>query len=335
MAGFAEVSVISVCVPVHNGARFLPRLFSCLADQLYRDFEVVVVDDGSTDGSADVAERLLAHHGLRGRVIRTPNQGSARARDLACSSARAAIIATLDCDDWWEPNYLADMVAALGTHPGTDLVYCDLLEIFPDGRTLLKSKVATWIELSRATRNGDVYGFARGAFFSMMLSGQVLFPSCTMYTRELYRRTGGYAAVLPDLPTSLDWSFGLRAARTGSVAFLNRPLLRKYVRVDSVSNASFVKTESSTMRILEELLRDSTLQPDERRIGRRYGALVSSWCAYESWATHKKQIEAMKWAYTSLRFWPNWDAAKVAVKSLIPRSLVDWVRSGRPTFPRS
>ena len=323
----AHSSAVSVCVPVHNGVEFLPRLFSCLADQRCRDFEVIVADDGSTDGSADEAERLLAYYGLNGRVIRTASQGSARARDTACSSGRAAIIATLDCDDWWEPNYLSDMLAALRVHPGTDLVYCDLLEIFPDGRTLLKSTIATWVELSQASRDGDVYGFSRGAFFRMLLQGHVLFPSCTMYTADLYRRTGGYAAVLPELPTSLDWSFGLRAARIGSVAFLNRPLLHKYARADSVSNASFLKTASSSIRVLDEVLRDTTLQPEERRIARRYGALVSGWCAYESWATHKKQIQALKWAFTSWRFCPNGNAVKVAAKSLIPRELVDWARS--------
>lgn len=327
MIELSAAPVVSVCVPIHNGMRFLQRLFFCLANQSYRDFEVVAVDDGSTDGSGEEACRLLAHFGLRGRVTRIPNRGSALARDAACALAEGSIIATLDCDDCWEPNYLAEMSAALRGHPGTDLVYCDFLEVFPDGRERVKSRAVSWVRLSDATRDGDLYNFARGAFFIMLLQGQVLFPSCTVYSKELYQRAGGYAAILPDLPTSLDWSFGLRAARVGSVAFLNRPLLRKIQRNDSVSNTSFVKTATSTIRILEEVLRDQTLSPEERQIARCYGARVSSWCAYEFWATHKKQRQAFEWVCASLRFRPNWEVVKIGAKALIPRPMVDWIRS--------
>lgn len=317
---------ISVCMPVFNGAAFLPRAFSCLAGQEFRDFEVVIVDDGSTDGSEDEARRLLAHHRLEGRVIRTENRGNARARDLACESSAAQLIAPLDCDDWWDPRYLREMLAVQRSRGGIDLVYCDLLEIFPDGREILKSGVATWIDTSQADRAADAHVFRRGAFFKMLLRGQVLFPSCTLYRKTLYREVGGYAAELPELPTSLDWYFGLRAARAGTVAFLGRALLQKYARADSVSNASFIKTASSSVRILEAILRDPTLQPEERRNARWRGALISRHCAHESWATHRNQGEAMKWICRALGFEWNWKAIQLATKILIPRVLIEKLR---------
>ena len=319
---------ISVCMPVCNGARFLPRALYSLRDQGFRDFEVVVVDDGSTDGSADEAERLLALYDLTGRVIRTPNRGSARARDTACVAARAPIIATLDCDDWWAPDYLADMLAVLHAHREIDLVYCDLLEEFPDGREILKSDVAKWIELPRVPCEGDVYRFTRGEFFAMLLCGQVLFPSCTMYTKTLYEHCGGYAATLPHLTTSLDWDFGLRASRLATVAFLKRPLLRKYARADSVSHASFIRTGTSSIRVLQAVLEDSTLRPEERRNARRRGAVISAACAYDFWATHKSSTQAMKWVFKSLRFKWNWSAVGIGIKAMIPRVWINRMRSG-------
>lgn len=321
-----KVPTVSVCLPVFNGARFLARVFSCLRDQTFRDFEVVVVDDGSTDGSAEEARRLLVEHGFVGHVVRTENRGSARARDAACEAARAAFIATLDCDDWWSPRYLEDMLAVLGTRTGIDLVYCDFLELFSDGRDILKSDVATWVDTSQADSHGDVHVFPRGAFFKMLLRGQVLFPSCTVYRKTLYQQVGGYAAQLSWLPTSLDWFFGLRAARVGTVAFLKQPLLRKYVRADSVSNASFSRTISSSVRILKAFLDDPTLQPEERRSARSRGAIISYSCAYESWVTHESQVEALKWVFTSLGFEWSWRATMLATKLLIPRGLIERLR---------
>lgn len=321
-----SVPAVSVCMPVFNGARFLSRALASLSDQTFRDFEVVVVDDGSTDGSAEAARRLLAHHGLNGRVIRTENRGNAHARDLSCQSARAELIAPLDCDDSWDPRYLQEMLAVVRSDERIDLVYCDLREIFADGREILKSGIATWVDTSQADSDGDAHVFRRGAFFKMLLRGQVLFPSCTIYRKALYREVGGYAAKLPELPTSLDWYFGLRAARAGTVAFLKRPLLHKHARSDSVSNTSFIRTASSSARILETLLSDPTLRPEERRGACWRGALISYHCAHESWATHRNQIEAMKWVFRALRFGWSWEVTKLATKILIPRILIEKLR---------
>ena len=317
---------VSVCIPVFNGARFLPGAMSSLASQRFRDFEVIVVDDGSTDGSAEQAQRLLEAHALTGRVIRESNHGNAVARDIACEAARGTFLAPLDCDDTWDPGYLESMVAALRAGAGVDLVYCDLIEWFADGRELRKSAIATWVDESQARRLEDLLVFPEGIFFKMLLRGQVLFPSCTVFTPALYRRAGGYAAKLPEVQTSLDWYFGLRAARAGTVAFLKRPLLRKYAHGDSVSNASFLVTEYSSFRILKDILKDRTLDPPERRNARWRGAFISRSCAYEAWAAQRRSLEAARWVARSLSFEWQWETLTLALKILIPRSLVDRVR---------
>lgn len=321
---------VSVCMPVFNGSRFLPEVFSSLAAQTFKDYELIVVDDGSTDDSASQSERLMAQHDIRGLVVRSANRGAEQARDLACSHARAELIAQLDCDDWWEPDYLAEMLQALQSQPDIDLVYCDLIEQFADGHTLLKSDIATWIDVSQAARNGSLYTFPRGAFFKMLLRGQVLFPPCTVYRKALYEKAGRYADSHSHLRVSLDWGFGLRASRMGTVAFLKRPLLRKHVHGGNVSG-DLVRTVSCDMEILESVLADRTLSREERRIASAYGALISRWASYESWAVHRKHWQALGWALTSLKFRRTWAAARLAVYSLIPRLLVDCLRPIRAT----
>lgn len=321
----AHSPAVSVCMPAFNGVKFLPHVFSSLAAQTFKDFELIVIDDGSTDDSAHQAELLIARHDIRGTVVRSTNRGAEQARDLACAHARSELIAQLDCDDWWEPRYLEEMLSSLQSQPDIDLLYCDLIEEFADGRKILKSGVATWIDLSRAEQHGDLYKFHRGQFFSMLLRGQVLFPPCTIYRKEVYQKAGRYADALPELPVSLDWSFGLRVSRIGVVGFLRRPLLHKIARDGSVSR-NVVKTVGCSVRVLESVLADSTLSSEERRIGRARGALISTWASYESWAVHRKHRLALRWALKSLRFQWSWSAVKLAAYALIPRALVELLR---------
>lgn len=323
-----NIPTISVCMPVFNGREFLPRAFTSLAEQTFKDFEVIVVDDGSTDGSAELAESLMAQHHVSGTVIRSVNRGPEQARDLACRHIRSVVIAQCDCDDRWEPTYLDDMLAVLRRHPEVELVYCDLIERFTDGRAQLKSDVAKWIDLTRAVRDGDVYIFDRGSFFKMLLSGQVLFPPCTMYTKALYERVGPYADKLPALRISLDWFFGLRAARTGVIAFLSRPLLQKYSHDGNVSG-NLIRTVSCSVQVLDSLLGDGELGNAERHAARTRGALISSWAAYEAWRTENDRWAAFGWAKKSLRYKWSWRSIRIAAACLIPPSIIDRLRQKR------
>ena len=106
---------VSVIVPVFNRAGSIPRALESVAAQTFQDYEIIVVDDGSTDGSADVVERL----GLaRVRLIRSPqNRGAAAARNIGISAASGQWIAFLDSDDFWAPDKLAHQLAALEGAP--------------------------------------------------------------------------------------------------------------------------------------------------------------------------------------------------------------------------
>ena len=106
------VPTVSVIVPVYNGARFLAATLASVRAQTYRDFETVVVDDGSTDGSAEVAAGFGDV-----RVVRQANQGCAKARNEGVAAARGGLLAFLDADDLWTPDKLAVQTAHLAAHP--------------------------------------------------------------------------------------------------------------------------------------------------------------------------------------------------------------------------
>lgn len=306
---------ISVCMPVYNGAKFLPRAFSSLAAQEFRDFELVIVDDGSTDGSGALAERLIAEGRFVGRVLSTPNRGAEQARDVAVAHASADLIAQCDCDDWWAPTYLSDMVCTLTTHPETDAVYSDMIDIYPDGREIRKSDVATWIDLSRATRKGDLYFFRKGRFLEMVLAGHVMYPQCTVYRRRTYESAGPYADGNFDFRVSLDWYFSLRVARVANIAFLKKPLLRRYIHSANTTGDA-LRMFGSTFAIFQHVISKWPLSPVERKAARSRAAKVATWAAEA--ARDKSRWSALKFAAQSFRYEPTASALKQAIAAMVP-----------------
>src|SRR5512143_3730544 len=108
--------LVSVVMPVYNGARYLRQALESALAQTYRPLEIVVVDDGSTDETP----AILAEFGTRIRALRQPNSGSAAARNAALDAARGELIAFLDADDLWLPQKLAVQVEYLREHPDVD-----------------------------------------------------------------------------------------------------------------------------------------------------------------------------------------------------------------------
>lgn len=104
-----RVPKVSVIIPAYNVDRFIGRAIESLQNQTMRNFELLVVDDGSTDRTGEVADRM-AERDIRIDVIHTENQGAAAARNTALDRARGEFVHFVDGDDWVEPTMLADMV---------------------------------------------------------------------------------------------------------------------------------------------------------------------------------------------------------------------------------
>lgn len=101
---------VSVIIPAYNVDRFIGRAIESVQNQTLRDFELLVVDDGSTDRTGQVADRM-AERDIRIDVIHTQNQGAPAARNTALDRARGEYVHFVDGDDWVEPTMLADLVA--------------------------------------------------------------------------------------------------------------------------------------------------------------------------------------------------------------------------------
>src|SRR5262245_55895657 len=111
---------ISVVICVHDGERFLPETLDSVRAQTYADFELIAVDDGSTDGSAALLARLREP---RLTVVRQPNRGAGAALAACVDAARGRYVAFLDQDDCWLPDKLARHVALMNARADVDLSF--------------------------------------------------------------------------------------------------------------------------------------------------------------------------------------------------------------------
>lgn len=181
------VPAVSVVVPCYNGAPYLDGLVATLAAQTFRDFETIVVDDGSTD--ARTREKLDALSSTL-TVIRQPNKGPAAARNTGIRAARAPLVLALDCDDALAPSYLAETVPVLRAAP-SDVGY-----VFTDMR------------LSGLNDQPFPQHFK---LFDQLFVNRI--PCCLLMRKSAWEASGGYDESM--LEGFEDWEFTIGLASAG------------------------------------------------------------------------------------------------------------------------
>ena len=133
--------LVSVIIPVHNGEQFIGTALRSVLDQTYTHLEIIVVDDGSTDNSAEIVE-VMAARDPRIRLCRQANGGASAARNHAIALSHGAYIAPLDADDIWHPEKTEKQLALMERSPDSvGLVYCWTQRIDHDGRILPRQTI--------------------------------------------------------------------------------------------------------------------------------------------------------------------------------------------------
>jgi glycosyltransferase involved in cell wall biosynthesis len=127
---------VSVIVPAYNAAHFLPAALDSVLRQTWRDWEIVVADDGSTDDTRSVVEQRIPSFGGRLRYLFQPNRGVSAARNAALHAATGQFIALLDADDVWLPTRLERGMDVFDRDRGTGLVHARVLRMDPNGTVL-------------------------------------------------------------------------------------------------------------------------------------------------------------------------------------------------------
>jgi 2-polyprenyl-6-hydroxyphenyl methylase/3-demethylubiquinone-9 3-methyltransferase len=232
---------VSVIMPAYNVAAYLEAAVDSLLRQTYRDLEVVIVDDGSTDGTSEIARTLVERDPARITVIHQENRGLAAARNTALRAARARVIALLDSDDVWEPGFLAAQMSILEAHPEIDIVT-------GNARFLGGPKHGTPVRPHPDRRPEPR--------LSTILADEEAIFIMSVFRRRVYETIGGFNE---QLRTNEDYEYWLRAASAGFLFTRNSLPLGWYrVRPESLS-ADDIRMLSGILRVYDEFSR--TLEP--------------------------------------------------------------------------
>lgn len=203
----------SVIIPLYNKAPYIRKALESVLAQTYTDYELIVVDDGSTDGSAEIAESFLQDPASRLspfashlRLLKQPNQGVSAARNNGVAQAHGDYIAFLDADDWWEPTYLERMAQLIKDYPDAGLYACNYVYYKP-GKTHVALNIPTgYINYPKAYYESDAMPVWTGA---------------AMIPRKVYDEMGGFPIGIKLGEDFLLWA---KIALRYPVAFLNEPL---------------------------------------------------------------------------------------------------------------
>lgn len=233
--------LVSVIVPAFNAEAFVGRTLASLRAQTFRDFEVVVVDDGSTDGTAAIVE-TVARADPRFRLIRQPNAGVAAARNRALAEARGRYLANLDADDLWRPQFLERTVEAL-ERAGEGAV-------FAFARTL-------WIdEHDKLLPQGDSR-LPRTIDYRVLLTRNPVGNGSAMLMRtSTVRAIGGYdGGLVRDFGQTEDWQLLLQLSWCGAVVGVDEPLVLYRITPQSSSHV-LERSARGAMEVIRRCERD-------------------------------------------------------------------------------
>jgi glycosyltransferase involved in cell wall biosynthesis len=199
---------VSVAMAVYNGEQYLAEAVESILAQTFTDFEFIIIDDGSTDGSLSILRRYAALD-RRIRLVSRPNRGQVPTLNEILEMARGELIARMDADDIALPSRLEVQVDYLRRHPECLVVGSRVLLIDGDGEPLCEfSKAQTHEEIDGAHLRGE--------------GGAIIHPAVVM-RREAFLAVGGYRA---EVASAEDLDLWLRLAERGRLANVPEMLLK-------------------------------------------------------------------------------------------------------------
>jgi glycosyltransferase involved in cell wall biosynthesis len=244
---------VSVIVPLYNKARYVRRCLDSILEQTFGDFEVTVIDDGSTDEGPQIVE---TYTDPRIRLLRQQNAGPGGARNRAAQEARGDLIAWLDADDAWDPVYLAESVRIMDRlgEEVASLTWA-MMEL-PAGISTALRWQRIGIPDGRFRASGEPDAELVGGMLSNML------PSSTVIRRPILEQMGGFYEKDRCLFAE-DAYLWLKILLQFEVAFCARPLSLHYL------DASELSMNVKGVRPVEPFLTDTgeldRMCPDDRR----------------------------------------------------------------------
>lgn len=237
--------LVSVIIPAYNVAEFIGEALESVFAQTFTDYEVIVVNDGSPDTPA--LERALAPYMSRIVYLKQENRGVSAARNNAIAAARGSLIAFLDGDDVWLPNYLEVQVKRIQADPTIDVLYPNVL-MFGDSSDEGEEFMTI------CPSSGEVT-------FERLLLQECNVSNCSIARKETIVRAGGFDESLRSVE---DFDLWLRVIKHGGRIAYHRDVLARYRRRAGSLTADPIWLSEHILEVLQRVKQRTDLTPSER-----------------------------------------------------------------------
>jgi glycosyltransferase involved in cell wall biosynthesis len=237
---------ISVAICLYNSARFIDETLESVFAQTFRDYEIILLDDGSTDGCADAIERRHRHRRLN--VIRQRHHGLAHARRRVISLARGDFVAFLDHDDVWLPDKLERQITAADQHRSAVLFFSDCMYIDEQGACL--GRVSDQYALDGVDLTGT------HAYAELLRRGCFIWQSTVFARTAVLRAEDSFD---PQYPYIADYDTWLRIARQYAVHYTAEVLAKWRVHQTQFTNRCPDVTLADHDKLLGPLVRTASI----------------------------------------------------------------------------
>jgi glycosyltransferase involved in cell wall biosynthesis len=310
------MSKITVIIPSFNCERYIRQTLDSVLAQTHPDLEVLVIDDGSTDGTPAIIES----YGEPVRLVLRKNGGVCRARNAGITMARGDFICLLDHDDYWYPDKLARQVQALCERPDAGVAYSTFRPWVVDPATRVHPSPST-IDPS-ASGDGIDDDFSGWIYHHLLMDCYVL-TSTAMFRREVFERCGGFDE---SLPYSEDWDLWLRISRV--YPFVKLRTTTTLYRFHASQGNRWVRPVDYRTQLLHAAVRRwGYASPDGRRAS-RWGFWRQLALYHRAYACTQLQAGHLGRGLQSL--WAAWTCFPVQPKPLgmMGAALLGWRAAG-------
>lgn len=228
------MAFFSVIIPLYNKEKFIENTIQSVLDQTFQDFEIIVINDGSTDKSE---EKLLQFKDNRIKYFSKPNEGVSIARNFGLNKANTDFITFLDADDYWYPDFLAVMHEAIIDFP-EQKVFSGAIEI----ETSKKIFPAPYSVIR--TNDFEILDYLKGS-----MKTSIICTSCTVFNKNIFEEIGNFD---PQIKSNQDTDLWIRIGLVYPVVFTGKILARYVYDAESLSkNNSFLNAKLNFNKFTE------------------------------------------------------------------------------------
>ncbi|MDD2725082.1 MAG: glycosyltransferase [Methylovulum sp.] len=220
--------LVSVVVPVYNDESTINDTLTSIFSQDYKNLEVIVINDGSTDGTAAILDQYLDQYKDRIKIIDQSNAGSAVARNQGIKTAQGKYIAFIDADDLWVPWKISTQVGYLEQHQDIGMVYNTWIELHDSADGLPKTPPnATELDAIAEEKSGWLY--------TRLLMECIVHTSSVLIVKKICDEAGGFD---PNLRRGQDYDYWLRASQATQIMKLKSVLSAYRIHSSSITKTA-------------------------------------------------------------------------------------------------